>query len=79
MTFNEAYKVAMEKSDTFRNFDERVKKAMTERTDSGCLIFAVEPGQTFFYGFDGVDVHKGKHTSKRSEHLIERSQALIIL
>lgn len=79
MTFNKAYKLAMEKSAKFREHDKRVKAAQETGTASACMIFSVEPGETFYYGFDGVDMHKGKHTSKRALTLTARDEVLIIL
>ena len=79
MTFKQAYKYAMEHSKKFREHDERVKNAIANHKMTPCLIFSVDPGQTFYYGFDGVDLHQGKHTAKRSQYLIENEQTLIIL
>lgn len=79
MTFNQAYKYAMEHSEVFRKHDARVKEAQNNRTQSTCLIFSVEPHETFYYGFDGVDLHRGKHTRQRAARLFEREEALIIL
>lgn len=79
MTFNQAYKYAMNHSEVFRRHDARVKEAQENRTQSACLIFSVEPGETFYYGFDGVDIQKGKHTRRRAAILENRDEVLIIL
>lgn len=79
MTFKQAYKYAMEHSNEFRKHDEMVKKAMENNEMSACLVFSVDPGQTFYYGFDGLELQKGRHTAKRSQYLIENERALIIL
>lgn len=79
MTFNQAYKYAMEHSDSFRRHDARVKEARDKGEAISCMIFSVEPGVTFYYGFDGVDVQKGKHTRRRAATLLNREEVLIIL
>lgn len=79
MTFKQAYKYAYEHSASFRKHDERVKRAQQTGEPTSTLIFSVEPGETFYYGFDGFDVQTGKHTPKRSVYLFNRDQVLIIL
>ena len=78
MTFREAHNEAIKRSASFRRHDAQVKEAMANGTASACMIFTLE-GETFYYGFDGVDLIKGKHTKKRSEHLIRNEETLIIL
>lgn len=78
MTFNQAYKEAMARSASFRKHDERVKEAMAKGEQSACLTFGID-GEAFYYGFDGVDMHKGKHTSRRSQVLHDRDHVLLIL
>lgn len=79
MTFKRAYEIAIAKSARFRAHDAKVKAAQENGGETGCLIFSVEPGETFFYGFDGVDLHAGKHTRKRAATLFDRDEVLIIL
>lgn len=79
MTFKQAYEYAMAHSETFRKHDARVKAAQESGTQSGCMCFSVEPGETFYYGFDGVDMQKGKHTRRRAATLLNREEVLIIL
>lgn len=87
MKFSEAYDIAMQKSMEFREFDAWVKDAFFDffthprahGEDVGVLTFSVSPGESFYYGFDGVDLHKGKHTKKRTSILTERDDVLIIL
>lgn len=75
MKFKDAYNYAIQHSKTFREHDKRVKESI-----KGVLIFSVYPtGETFYYGFDGVDILKGKHSPRRSAQLINRSEVLIIL
>ena len=78
MTFKQTYKYAMEHSETFRKHDSKVKEAQKNGTTSPCLIFSVEPETAFYYGFDGVDLQKGRHTRRRAMELINRDSALII-
>lgn len=79
MTFRQAYKIAMEKSAKFRAHDARVKDAQTNGGETGCLMFSVSAGETFYYGFDGIDLHAGKHTRRRAQTLLDRCEVLIIL
>jgi len=79
MTFKRAYDTAMKKSVAFRRHDEAVKTAQANNEASACMIFSVEPGETFYYGFDGVNLQKGKHTRRRAQVLTDRNEVLIIL
>lgn len=79
MTFNQAYKYAMEHSAIFRRHDAATKEAQANGTQGACMIFSVEPGETFYYGFDGVDIQKGKHTRRRAATLTSRDEVLMIL
>lgn len=78
MTFNQAYKYAMRRSERFRRHDEHAKASKAAREQSACMIFVVD-GEAFYYGFDGVDMHKGKHTRRRGKELIDKGEVLIIL
>lgn len=79
MTFKKAYDYAMSNSARFRAHDANVKAAIESGKPSACLVFGVEPGETFYYGFDGVDVQKGRHTAKRAKVLTDRDEVLLIL
>lgn len=79
MTFANAYKYAMEHSSVFRAHDAKVKEAQANMEPSGCMVFSVAPGEVFYYGFDGSDILKGKHTRKRAETLTHNDRVLIIL
>jgi hypothetical protein len=79
MTFKKAYQIAMEKSASFRAHDARVREAQENGTSTPCMIFTVAVGETFYYGFDGVDLHAGKHTRARAARLLDNDEALIIL
>ena len=79
MTFKQAYAYAMEHSKSFREHDRKVREAMERKEQSACLIFGVSAGETFFYGFDGVDLHAGKHTKRRAKELFDRCEVLLIL
>lgn len=78
MTFNQAYKQAMERSASFRRHDAHVKEAQAKGEQSSCLSFAIE-GEVFYYGFDGVDLHRGKYNKHRAAVLNNRDESLIIL
>ena len=77
MTFNEAYAIAMEECAFMQHATEVVKNAIRNKEQSPCYVFAVG-SEAFSFGFDGVDLHKVKHTAKRSEVLINRGDAWIV-
>lgn len=79
MTFLQAYKLAMSRSEKFRNHDAIVKSKKANDAPTPCLIFSVERGEVFYYGFDGVEIQKGKHTARRAQTLFSREEVLIIL
>lgn len=79
MTFKQAYEYAMQASETFRKHDARVKEAAERKEQSPCLVFSVSAGETFYYGFDGVEVQRGKHSGRRASKLQESGHVLIIL
>ena len=74
--FKEAYEIAM-KNEDFQKFDKHVKDCVEKGMQSACRVFSVY-GNCFYYGFDGITLHKGKHTQKRSEYLIKKGEAQII-
>ena len=76
MTFKEAYKIATQNED-FSKFDKRVKYCVEKGIQSECIVFSID-GNCFYYGFDGVTLHKGKHTQKRSEYLIKKGEVKTI-
>lgn len=71
MTFNEAYKIAIAECEFMNHATEVVANAIRNKTESPCYQFAIG-NEAFYFGFDGVDLHKGKHTAKRSAELIRR-------
>ena len=79
MTFKKAYEYAMANSEEFRNHDAYVKEMAKKGEQSSCLFFTVEPGETFYYGFDGCEMQKGKHSRRTSDRLIKADHVLIIL
>ena len=79
MTFKQAYEYAMAHSERFRKHDAKVKAKKPGDDATPCMIFTVSPGETFYYGFDGCDIAKGKHNPRRAPQLIDRGEVLIIL
>ncbi len=86
MTFRQAYRYAMDHSEYFRDRDQIIRDRAQEAAESpdkcgeptNCIQFSTAPGEVFYYGFDGVDVHKGKHTAKRAAYLLKRGGVLVI-
>lgn len=79
MTFKQAYKIATERSERFRQHDRKVKAAMESGNATPCMIFTVDASAVFYYGFDGVDLRAGKHTQRRANTLFDKEEVLIIL
>ena len=79
MTYTKAYQWAMDRSVEFRDHDMRVKSAMKNGGSTACLFFTCGTGESFYYGFDGVDLHCGKHTARRSSVLLQRGNVLVIV
>lgn len=78
MTFKEAYTTALSRSEGFTIFDATVKKCEKEGRASGCMVFTIEgSGETFYYGFDGVALHQGKHSKKRARYLLDKDLVAI--
>lgn len=78
MTFKQAYAIAMKKSNRFREFDALVKAKKPNDQHTKCIFFTVDGENVFYYGFDGVEVQKGKHSARRAQQLLN-SNCLIIL
>lgn len=77
MTFNQAYEIAMQECGFMQHATEVVKAAIINGEQSPCYQFAIG-GEAFYFGFDGVKLHKGKHSAKRSAQLINRGDTWII-
>lgn len=77
MTIKQAIEYAAGKSAKARKHFERVRAAMANGRYTGCYIFAIGK-ETFYYGFDGVDLHRGRHSQSRAAHILERGEADII-
>lgn len=77
MTFNEAFKIATRENAEVQRAAEIVGHAIITNTASPCYTFSIG-AEAFSFGFDGVDVHKVKHTAKRSATLINRGDALVV-
>lgn len=80
MTFNEAYVIATQNSADFRQAVRHMQNAIRRGEKAGCLIFAFGPvpTETFYYGFDGVDLNTGKHRADVSRVLLAYDRVLII-
>lgn len=77
MKAREAIELARAKSAVAQKHFDRVQDAMANGQYTGCYIFAIG-SETFYYGFDGIKLHCGKHTQKRSAYLIEHGMAEVI-
>ena len=76
MTFKEAFKVAM-KNNEFKDATRIVDLANAMNQQTPCILFSIGD-ESFYYGFDGVDIHKGKHSATRAKYLIEKGYTLVI-
>lgn len=77
MTFKQAYSIALNECSFMQHATEVVKSAIVNREQSPCYTFSIG-NEAFSFGFDGVDLHKVKHTPKRSAVLIGRGDAWVI-
>lgn len=77
MKAKEAIELARARSARAQEFYERVQGAIADSGVTGCYIFAIG-AETFYYGFDGIDLHCGKHTKKRAAYLIGHGLAEVI-
>ena len=77
MKFAEAYEIAYNECNFIRRATERVKECIMLGQASPCFLFTIGT-ETFYFGFDGVQVVKGKHTQKRSEQLIMNGETWIV-
>ena len=73
MTFIEAYNIAIAECEFMSHATEIVMDAMRNKTASPCYQFAIGD-EAFYFGYDGVDLHAGKHTAKRAAELIRRNE-----
>lgn len=73
MKFEEAYEIAINECGFMKHATKVVIDAMRSRQSSPCYQFSIGD-EAFFFGFDGVDLHKGKHTPARAATLIERGE-----
>ena len=55
----------------------QVANAIEQSKASSCMYYAIG-GETFYYGFDGVDMQSGKHSASTARKLLAEERALII-
>lgn len=77
MTGKQAIDYARARSARAQKHYESVQAAMAKGEYTGCYIYAIGR-ETFYYGFDGVDLHCGKHPQNRSALILERGEADVI-
>ena len=76
MTFKEAFKIAM-KNNEFKDATKIIDLANAMNQQTPCILFSIGD-ESFYYGFDGVDIHKGKHSAARAKQLIEAGHTMVI-
>lgn len=64
-------------NEVFRRHYDRVMTARLHKEPTACIIFAIND-ETYYFGFDGVDIHLGKHSKKRSQAILRRGDAFVI-
>lgn len=78
MTFREAYIMAWKKSDIFRKNVKEIHKRAEDNDGFGvCQLFSIG-SESFWYGWDGCEINKGKHNSLTAHRLIKTGQTLVI-
>ena len=70
MKFAEAYEIAMNECEFIKRAMARVQECIMLNIPSPCYLFSIGD-EVFYFGFNGADVLKGKHTHKRSRQLID--------
>lgn len=77
MKFIEAYRIAKAECKFIQAATERVIDAMTHGGRTPCYQFSIGK-EAFYFGFDGVDLHKGKHSPNVSARLINNGETWVI-
>ena len=77
MRFEEAYRFALMDS-KMRKAIKRVEEGQKNGEETGCYLFSCG-SEVFYYGFDGCELQKGKHTAKRSIELIRNGEAYRVM
>ena len=77
MKFNEAYEIAMNECGFMKHATEVVINAMRAGEQSPCYQFSIG-NEAFYFGFDGVDLHNGKHSQRRAAALIARGETWVV-
>ena len=69
MTFKRALELAEKNDPLIANHAQIVRRAQKDGTPTGCAIFSIGD-EVFYYGFDGVDLHAGKHAKRQARMMI---------
>ena len=77
MTFTEAYIMASKESKEFCKIKKEIHKRSEDNGDAICLLFSIGT-ECFWYGWDGCDIVRGKHSGLVSHRLITSGQTLVI-
>lgn len=76
MKFEDAMLTAMENETIVKAF-LLVAEGVKNGEATAAYTFAIGD-EAFTFGYDGCELHKVKHTKKRSQYLISSGQAIII-
>lgn len=76
MNAKEAFVLAC-RDPEFLHYAKNVLDCIPLGLQSNCMIYAIGH-ETFYFGFDGVDLQSGKHSAVRSKELLARNAALVI-
>lgn len=77
MTFRQALAYAVARSEIMADAVEKVQAAEGTGKAIHCYIFSIGD-EAFFYGYDGVEVQKGKYRPGRAQYLINKGETLVI-
>ena len=69
MTFKRALELAEKNDPIVAKWAQQVRYAQKEGLSTSCIIFSIGD-EVFYYGFDGVDLHAGKHNARQSRMMI---------
>lgn len=79
MTFKQAYTHAIKHSQEFREFDMVVRSKKVNDHHTKCCAFTTDLENVFYYGFDGIDIQKGKYSPKRAAQLLNSGSVDLII
>jgi len=76
MDVRQAVKIAMQNEEFKKHVSITSKLTGTDKAGP-CLMFSIS-SESFYYGYDVIDLQTGKHTPDRAKELIESGRTLVV-